>query len=367
MKSNHAYPYFAEVEDPRVVGRCDHLLSDILLIALCVYITGGKDYQDMHLFAKERGKSMRPLLELPNGVPSADTFERVFRRLKPESLETALRNYREEIVQSLQEKQIIIDGKKLRGTSPRKHENKSLYLLNAWVGEHRLCLAQKRVEGKSNEITAIPKILDSLDISGAVVSIDAMGTQRKIAAQIREKSGHYFLAVKGNQRELFEEIQSAFKVSGGKLSAEEWEYGHGRYEERRCRILPAQKYLPEELVARWTDLSTLVKIESCRQIGDELTRETRYYISDEDNTAPEYYNRWARGHWGIENHLHWHLDVSFEEDACRARADNAPENLAVVRKLALQTLTAQQDKYSIKKRQYKAALDRDYMMELLQI
>ena len=163
--------YFSEVEDPRVEGRCMHLLSDILMIALLTYLTGGTDYQDMYLFTKERGEEFTDLLQLPNGVPSVDTFERVFKKLKSESLQTCLENYGKEILCSLSEKQIILDGKKLKGVSPTSKGNSGLYILNAWVGENRFCVGQEKVQEKSNEITAIPKVLNSLDIEEAVVSI----------------------------------------------------------------------------------------------------------------------------------------------------------------------------------------------------
>ena len=167
--------YFIEVEDPRVVGRCSHLLSDVLMIALLTYLTGGTDYQDMYLFAKERGEEFDGLLQLPHGVPSVDTFERVFKKLKSESLQSCLDIYGKEILGSLSEKQTVLDGKKLKGVSPSSKGNSGLYILNVWVSENRFCIGQEKVEEKSNEITAIPKVLESLDIEEAVVSIDAIG------------------------------------------------------------------------------------------------------------------------------------------------------------------------------------------------
>ena len=198
--------YFLEVEDPRVVNRCSHLLSDVLMISLLTYLTGGTDYQDMHLFAKKRGHEFEGLLSLPNGAPSPDTFERVFKKLKSDSLQTCLEHYGKSILGSLSEKQIVLDGKKLKGVSPSSKGNSGLYILNAWVSENRFCIGQEQVEEKSNEITAIPKILASLDIEESVVSIDAIGTQTKIAEQIIEQKGHYFLSVKGNQKGLLDDL-----------------------------------------------------------------------------------------------------------------------------------------------------------------
>lgn len=359
--------YFASVEDPRVVGRCDHLLSDILLIAICTYLTGGSDYQDMHLLAKERGNHLKKILQLPNGVPSVDTFERVFKRLNPNSIKACLSNYGKDILSCLAEKQIVLDGKKLKGVSPKSSGNSGLYILNAWVSENSLCISQQKVEHKSNEITAIPKILSSLDIEEAVVSIDAIGTQTKIAEQIRSQQGHYLLSVKSNQRGLLEDMECAFKTHRCNDFTEDLDYGHGRMETRRCSILPAKDFLMEENFLLWKDISTLIKVDASRDVNGVITTESRYYISDENITNASYYNQLVRGHWSIENKLHWHLDVTFKEDACRARTGYAPENLSAIRKLALQIIAKAEDKLSIKKRQYKAALDSEYMIKLIKV
>jgi predicted transposase YbfD/YdcC len=358
--------YFKEVEDPRVTGRCDHLLSDILIIAICTYITGGTDYEDMYLFGKERGEQLKgSILELPEGAPSSDTYRRVFNRLEVESLKKCLNLHGKEILAGLAEKQIILDGKKLKGVSPTSKGNSGCYILNAWVGENRICVGQQKVEDKSNEITAIPIVIESLDIEEAVVTIDAIGTQVEIAGQIREKKGHYLLSVKKNQKGLLEDLECAFRTHRGIDSIEQTGKEHGRIETRRCSILPAKGFLLEETINKWKDLTTLVKIDASREIKGILTKETRYYISDENVMKASYYQDLCRGHWGIENQLHWHLDVTFKEDMCRARTGNAPENLATVRKFALQIVSNAKDNYSMKKRLYKAALDLEYMKKLL--
>lgn len=213
MPDANLYPsLFSEISDPLVTGRCLHLLSDILLLGLCTYITGGSDYQNMRLFGLERSDSLGDLLSLHNGVPSEDTFERVFKSIVPEELQGCLRKYGLSILRELSEKQIVIDGNKQRGVSPITRGNKGLYLVNVWVSENRICIAQKKVEGKSNEITVIPSALESIDITEAIVSIDAMGTQREIAELIIEKGGHYFLAVKNNQKYLYEDMECAFRT-----------------------------------------------------------------------------------------------------------------------------------------------------------
>jgi predicted transposase YbfD/YdcC len=359
--------YFSEVSDPRVTGRCLHLLSDILLIGLCSYLTGGSDYQDMRLFGLECGSSLGDLLSLPHGVPSEDTFERVFKSINPDELESCLHVYGNHILTELSDKQIVIDGKKQRGVSPTTRGNRGLYLLNVWVSENRFCIAQKRVEDKSNEITAIPDALDSIDITDAVVSIDAMGTQREIADLIVEKNGHYLLALKNNQQSLFEDVECAFKMHGGYDVYETLEADHGRIETRKCSILPACEFLMEENLAPWKNLKTLIRLESKREVQGKSTQEVRYYISDEQETKAPYFYSLIRGHWSIENQLHWHLDVTFKEDACRARAGYASQNLSVLRKMALHIVSEQKDKHSIRKRLYKAALDIGYLRKLLKI
>jgi predicted transposase YbfD/YdcC len=335
------------------------------MISVLTYLTGGTDYQDMHLFARERGGSFGDLLALPSGVPSADTFERVFKRLKSESLQTCLTHYGQEILEGLSEKQICLDGKKLRGVSPSSKGNSGLYVLNAWVSENRICIGQCKVEEKSNEITAIPQVLSSLDIEDAVVSIDAIGTQTGIAEQIIDQGGHYFLSVKGNQQGLLEDLEYAFRADKGIQFTEKSDNNHGRIENRRCSILPASDYLLEENKSAWKHVSTLIRVDASREIKGHLHQETRYYINDETVSSPAYYLALARGHWGIENQLHWHLDVTFREDACRAREGNAPLNLSTLRKFALQLLSSQKDKLSLKKRQYKAALDIAYLKKII--
>jgi predicted transposase YbfD/YdcC len=285
--------------------------------------------------------------------------------LSPDVLRRCLSDYGKDIIGLPAEKQICLDGKKLRGVSPTSRGNTGLYIVNAWVSENRMCIGQKRVEDKSNEITAIPSLIDELDITESVVSIDAMGCQQDIAAQITEKGGHYLLALKENQGNLYEDTVFGFKTCSAESVSEDWEYDHGRYEVRKCSIIPSQKVLLPEMQNRWSELKTLVKVESSRQIKDRQVTEIRYYISDEEGQNAAYYNALVRGHWGIENQLHWHPDVTFREDDCRARKDYAPENLSTLRKLALQIISEQTDKLSLKKRRLKAAYDMEYLKKLI--
>lgn len=319
----------------------------------------------MVLFAQTHGSSLTDLVDLPNGVPSHDTFRRVFQLIDSKSLKGALLKHGNEILSILAEKQICIDGKKLRGVSPTSKGNKGLYIVNAWVGENRLCVGQEKVADKSNEITAIPTLLSQLDLTDAVVSIDAMGCQTEIARQIHQQKGHYLVALKANQGDLFDEVTCAFRACKAVSSELDWAYDRNRFETRRCSILCASSSIDQSFLGQWAGLQTLIKIDSTRFLKGKTTTETRYYLSDESSTNPVYFNKLSRGHWGIENHLHWHLDVTFEEDNCRVRTGNGPENLATLRKFALQIISQQKDKLSLKKRLVKAAYNVEYLKELL--
>jgi predicted transposase YbfD/YdcC len=357
--------YFASIKDFRIEKKCFHKLSDILLIALFTYLSNGEDFEDMVLFGETKGKLLPEYLSLENGVPSHDTFNRVFSGLEPEVLRKCLADYGKNIIDVLAQKQICFDGKKLKGVSPKSKGNHGLYIVNAWVAENRICVGQKKVEHKSNEITAIPALIKEIDITDAVVSIDAIGCQRDIATQIKAQKGHYLLAVKRNQLELFDDVVCAFKANKSVSISEEWEYERGRFETRKCSMLFAKETLLTETLEQWTALETLVKIEATRVFKDKESTEVRYYISDEMGQNAKYYNALVRGHWGIENHLHWHLDVTFNEDKCRSRTGNAPENLSTFRKLALQIITDKPDKLSLKKRRVNAAYDIKYLKSLL--
>jgi predicted transposase YbfD/YdcC len=361
----HISNYLSTVEDFRMEKKCLHKLSDILFIGLLTFLSSGEDYEDMVLFAKTHRDFLQDYLSLPNGIPSHDTFRRVFSILDADILRKCLNDYGKDMISILSEKQICLDGKKLRGVSPASRGNRGLYILNAWVAENRICIGQKRIEDKSNEITALPALIEELDINQAVVSIDAIGCQREIAKQITEKGGHYLLSLKKNQGELYDHTVGGFKACASESVCETWEYDHGRYETRRCSIISAQKALLCENLEQWSGLKTLIRVESTRNIKGLETTEIRYYISSEQGENAKYFNQLVRGHWGIENHLHWHLDVSFKEDASRVRTANAPENLSTLRKLALQLITEQKDKLSMRKRRLKAAYDINYLKKII--
>jgi predicted transposase YbfD/YdcC len=356
----------AQIPDPRVEGRCLHKLTDILFIAICTLLSNGEDFEDMATFGVVREDWLRGHLELPNGIPSSDTFNRVFQIIDPEYFNSLMQEDARSVLGQLKVKMLNIDGKKLKGACPGSTGNKGLYLLNAWVNGAGLCAGQSKVDGKSNEITAIPKLLDNLELEESLTTIDAIGCQQDIAKKIIKKKGDYLLSVKKNQKGLFEEMDDAFAWSGAEVHHWDWEYGHGRYEERTCHTMPAKGLLSKNTLDKWTGLETLVRIGSERTVNGVKSCETRYYISSKKETAA-FFNAAARGHWGIENQLHWHLDVTFKEDACRARTGNAPENLSAVRKICLRKVAAKKDGLSLKKRRFKASMNTEYLEKILNL
>lgn len=364
MKST-ILPILDKVIDPRSQGRCLHNLSDILFIALCTLISNGEDFEDMANFGRERETILRQYLSLPNGIPSHDTFNRVFQLIDSQFLSDCLGVHGQDLLDFVADKQICIDGKKLRGTSPTQRGNRGLYVLSAWVAENSFCIGQSKVADKSNEITAIPTLLNQLHLKDSVISIDAIGCQKEIAKTIRHKEADYLLSVKKNQKDLFEEVSNAFVHHRITSVSDTWEYEHGRYETRQAAILCAKEVLSPQLLAEWKDLTTIVQIKATRTIKDKKTEETRYYISSENQDKPLYYNLLVREHWAIENHLHWHLDVTFKEDACRARTANAPVNLSIMRKIALYLITQKLDTVSQKKKRFKASLNVEYMLSII--
>lgn len=363
---NMIYPIFDSIPDHRVTGRCIYHLGELLTISLLTYMSGGEDYVDMSLFAKAKARRFGLLSDCEDHSPSPDTFERVMSAVCPDELERCLVCYGRSFLDSLKEKQVVIDGKKLRGASPKSRGTHGDYILNAYASENHIMIGQVPLKDKENEIVAIPKLLDKLDIEGAVVSMDAIGTQTGIARMILDKKADYFLAVKDNQGALHSEVIDTFRYYRPFDESSEMEADHGRIEMRRCRVLHAEDMEDEQTRRRWPGIQTLVEITSEVTEGDgPATTTVRHYISSESFPHASYYAMLARGHWGIENQLHWHLDVTFKEDASRARKGFAPQNLSMIRKIALQAVKAHPDKRSVRKRLFLASLDEDYLMDLV--
>lgn len=358
---------FDGIKDPRKIDQCTYELGDLLAIALLTYLCGGEDFPDMAMFARVRARDFG-LLPYTDRSPSADTFERLFAIMKTDYVEHCVVEHGKRIMDVMNEKQIAIDGKKECGTAPRLAGPKGDYLLHAWATENGILLGQEKLRDKENEIPAIPRLLDRLVIDGAVVSIDAMGTQMDIAEKIIEKKAHYFLAVKENQSGLLSEIQDVIRYNAPMSTHAATEKEHARVETRTVSTYPADKMEDKDIFGRWKNLRTLVCVRTERvhvSEGGRTETQTRYYISDEDFPSAQYYGELARGHWAVENGLHWHLDVTFKEDGCRARKKNAAQNLSLLRKLALQIAKHTQDNLSLRKRLRCAAWNPEYLITLL--
>lgn len=361
---------FATVSDPRVTGRCDHLLIDILTISVLAVICGSDDWTDIELFGDLREKWLRQFLELPNGIPSHDTFRRVFELLDRKQFAAALLKWTQALQEATDSKLIAIDGKTLRRSHRKKGSLAALHLVTAWSTENGLTLGQYATEDKSNEITAIPELLKLLSLKGCTVTIDAMGCQKEIAAEIREAKAHYVLAVKENQPNLYEDLVEHFE---GVLESEESlpaqqrhtteEKGHGRLEQRFYYSTP----VPDTLRNReaWRDIKSVAcAINNTLREGRE-TGLVRYFISDLKPDAKSL-GKAVRKHWGIENGQHWVLDVTFREDDRRQQDRNGAANLASVRRLAVSLLRQDQTiKRGAKAKRMAAALDPKYLLRVL--
>jgi len=356
---------FSKVTDPRIQGRCLHKLYDVLFIALCTILANGEDFEDMVEFGQQRIEWLKTKIELPNGIPSHDTFNRVFQIIDNEEFKNSLGEDAKSFIDSIEGELVSLDGKKIRGVSPTSKGNDGLFILSAWVNNYQVCIGQQKVEDKSNEIVAIPKLLDELDLAGSIISIDAIGCQTEIAKKILAVDANYLLAIKGNQGDLFEEVKEGFKYTPVKEHSETWEYDHGRYEERRCSIHLASEILSPNTLRKWDGIKTIVMIQASRTKKGATTSETRYYMSSQSDQTLEDYNKMVRSHWGIENHLHWHLDVTMGEDKSRSRKRNAPLNLNVLRKIGLRRLKNMKDNLSLKKRKYRASLNNKYLEKAL--
>lgn len=358
-----------DLDDPRVTGRCDHVLVDILVIALCAVMAGAEGWDDIEGWGEANEERLRQYLELRNGIPGHDTIRRVFEALDPKRLEAVLLEWIGHVCPVLGGV-IAIDGKSVRGSGSACRGQRALHVVSAYVSEIGLVLGQQRCEEKSNEITAIEALLPNLALSGCIVTIDAMGCQTAIAAQVVERQGDYLLNVKDNQPKLAEAIEEYFQIGEQHAWAnlqpshcETLDKGHGRVETRRCVALEVPDYLPE--ITRWPGIKSMARIEAIREAHGKKSTEIRYVIG---STAPD-----ARAilsatrlHWGIENGLHRCLDVAFREDASAVHLRRAAANLGVVRKLALNLFRFDaESKLSLPRKRKQAAWKPDYLFDLL--
>lgn len=363
--------YFAELPDPRVRLKCVHDFRDIILIVVVATIGGADNFVDVAEFAhaKEDWFRNRLGLKLTNGIPSHDTLNRVFAIIAPDPFQKCFINWVEAMSRQLKLKQIPIDGKTMCGSKRKTTSgNRTVHIVSAWASENGFTLAQVRTDEKSNEITAIPELLELLDISGALVSIDAAGCQKAIASQIVAGGSDYMLAVKDNQPRLFEDVKTLADaaleadLAGLKLFATE-EQSHGRSEFRSCFVLTNLEGIRDREL--WEGLKSVVCVTSGRQVkGKKESSEVRYYISSRRGSGKMFLGA-SRNHWKIENECHWILDVAFREDDHRLREGHAPENLSVVRKMALAMLKKATGKTGIKNKRLKAGWDNAFLEHVL--
>lgn len=362
--------HFADLTDTRLDRTRLHDLMDIVVISICAVICGAEGWVDIAKYGKAKSSWLKTFLKLPNGIPSHDTFRRVFCLMDPAAFQRCFQNWIDALSESLGLKRIAIDGKTLRRSFDRATGKAALHLVSAWAAEQHLVLGQVAVDSKSNEITAIPKLLAMIDISGAIVTIDAMGCQKDIAAKIREGGGDYVLSVKGNQERLFEDVKNTFEkgleCDFTDMKHSSWEViykGHGREERQLVQTIQSPEGIRD--LDLWKDLRAMTMVTSLRQEnGKEETIEVRYYIGSKAAGAKAY-AEYVRGHWGIENGLHWVLDVSFDEDQSRMRTDHSAENMALLRRLALCLLKKHKKEGSIRGKRLQSGWDNGMLEEVL--
>lgn len=365
--------HFASLEDPRIDRTKRHQLLDIIVIAICAIICGADDWVEVELFGNAKLAWLRTFLELPNGIPSHDTFGRVFARLNAEQFQQCFLSWIQAVSEVTRGQVVAIDGKVLRGSCNRMLGKAGIDMVSAWATANHLVLGQVKVDDKSNEITAIPKLLQVLEIAGCIVTIDAIGCQLEIAQTIIDQDADYVLVVKKNQGHLYEDIHELFDAAQ-EVNFKDVPHGyhkttdkaHGRLEIRQCWTISDAalvSYLRNR--AGWRNLRTLVKVVAERRVNGETTIEPRYFISSLDGDAQRML-KVIRGHWGIENSLHWVLDIGFNEDHQRVRKDNGPANFAVLRHIALNLLKQEKSvKAGVKAKRLKAGWDEPYLLKVL--
>lgn len=371
--ANSILEHFAELPDPRVERTRRHRLQDIVSIAICAVICGAEGWTDMELFGKAKESWFRTFLELPNGIPSHDTFGRVISALAPDAFERCFQAWIQGLAGSSGGKLIAIDGKSLRHSFDRASQKAAIHMVSAWATANHLVFGQIITDAKSNEITAIPLLLKMLDLTDSTVSIDAMGCQKDIAQTIIDGGGDYVFGLKGNQGTLHQEVK-LFLDDAIEQDFKETKHdfyrtvdgGHGRVETRRIWCTNQIDWLQDG--SAWAGLKSIAAVESERTKDKKTTVERRYFISSLDGRDAKAMAGAIRGHWGIENGLHWSLDVSFREDDCRVHKGHGAENLSRLRRMALNLLKQNKSvKVGIKAKRLKAGWDEEYLLKVLQI
>ena len=368
--NNKLLDFFADLPDPRVERTKLHKLEDILTITICAVICGAEGWNEIELFGQSKRKWLETFLELPNGIPSHDTFARVISSIKPDDFEQRFQKWTQAMAKNTGEKVIAIDGKTLRRSFDNANGKAAIHMVSAWACDNKMVFGQIATDEKSNEITAIPKLLEMMVLDGSVVTIDAMGCQKKIAEKIMDGGGDYIFSLKGNHGTLHEDVKlfmdDAISNGGNYDYNHNSDGGHGRVEMRKVWYSQNVQWIQN--LEDWPGLSSLIAVESQRIAGGKVGVERRYFISSLSEKTAESVGQMIRQHWGIENKLHWSLDVSFDEDDCRIRKDFGAENFSRLRRIALNLLKQEETaKCGIKAKQHKAGWDEKYMLKVLKI
>lgn len=363
------HKFFGQIYDPRIDRKRKHLLIDIIILTVIAVISGADSWDSIESFGKAKQDLLKRFLRLPGGIPSHDTINRVISMIRSDRFEQLFIKW----VESIKSKEldnesfkevIAIDGKTLRGSKDSFHQKRPIHVVNAWASSNGLVLGQSTVDGKTNEIKAIPELLKLLDIEGCIITIDAMGTQKEIADEIIDNGADYILALKSNQNYLKENVETIFKVQTPISEHTTVEKGHGRIETRQCQVINDLKFLDENQ-SKWKNLASIVKLTSTRELNNTKTEEIRWFISSL-NVSAEIMNNCIRKHWQVENCLHWTLDVTFREDYQRKRNANSAQNFAIIQKIALNLVKSDKaNKGSLKTKRLRAGWDEKYLLYLL--
>jgi predicted transposase YbfD/YdcC len=354
--------YFSGIEDPRIERSKQHSLDTIFSLTIIAVLCGIKAWEHIAMFGRLRQKELSTIIDFTNGVPSHDTIERVFSLINPDAFHSCFVAWTNAL-HCTENKLIAIDGKMARRSFDTPKNKQALYLVNAWASDNKLVLGQFKTQGKGHEIVGIKELLNILDIKGGIISIDAIGCQKEIVSHIVTKQADYILAVKDNQEQLRNDITSSFSIVKTNTVAEQVEKNNGRIDTRKCSVISNLKMIEKK--AEWLGMKSIIQIESKRMIADKEQTQVRYYISSLERPAEEF-NQLIRSHWGIENSLHWILDMNFDEDKSRKRKGHSSQNFALVNKIAINLLNEEKEtKLSMTHKKLKANYDIEYVKRLI--